>query len=340
MSHMEPLLPVRHPNRDFFACDIFEALTSFKDDMASMEHPVFSLATKPDTRTLRYEHNGNTITIIPSTLGLATIFDKDILLYCASNLRAAINKGETPSRTVRFAAHDFFVSTNRLVDGRHYQLFKVALNRLRGTTINTNIKTGGVIIEEGFGLVDAWRAVKEDKSGRVIAAEIRVSDWFYNSILANELLTINRDYFRIRKPIERRIYEIARKHCGDAPSFKIGLDKLHKKIGSTSPLRKLRFQLQETIKTNHLPDYEIALSDDMVTFTNRNWKDPALPPLPPLYRGPLLKPETYEKARAIAPGWDVYALEQQWEEWIEKKGMPKRPDGAFIGFCKKKGPCP
>ena len=109
-------------------------------------------------------------------------------------------------------------------------------------------------------------------------------------------------------------------------------------MGSTSPLRKLRFQLQETIKTNHLPDYEIALSDDMVTFTNRNWKDPAPPPLPPLYRGPLLKPETYEKAKAIAPGWDIYALAQQWEEWIEKKGMPKNPDGAFIGFCKKKGP--
>jgi len=336
---MAPLLPVRHQERDFFACNIFEALTTFKDDMASMEHPVFSLATKPDTRTLRYEHNGNTITIIPSTLGLATIFDKDILLYCASYLRAAINKGETPNRTIRFAAYDFFVSTNRLVDGRHYQLFKIALNRLRGTTINTNIKTGGLTIEEGFGLIDAWRAVKEDRSGRVIAAEIRVSEWFYNAILANEMLTINRDYFRIRKPIERRIYEIARKHCGDAPSFKIGLDKLHKKMGSTSPLRKLRFQLQETIKTNHLPDYEIALSDDMVTFTHRNGKDPApLPPLPPLSRGPLLKPETYERAKTFAPGWDVYVLAEQWREWVQKKGMPKNPDGAFLGFCKKKGP--
>ena len=336
---MEPLLPVRHTEQDFFTCDIFEALTSFKDDMASMEHPVFSLSTKTDTRTLRYEHNDKTITIIPSTLGLATIFDKDILLYCAGQLRAAINRGEIPSQRVRFAAYDFFVSTNRKTDGDTYQRFKESLRRLSGTRLETNIKTGGLTIEEGFGIIDAWRAVKEDKSGRVIAAEIRVSDWFYNSILTNELLTINRDYFRLRKPIERRIYEIARKHCGDAPSFKIGLDKLHKKMGSTAPLRKLRFKLQETTKTNHLPDYEVSLSDDMVTFTNRNWKDPAPPPLPPLYRGPLLKPETYEKAKAFASGWDIYALEHQWQEWIEKKGMPKNPDGAFIGFCKKKGPC-
>src|SRR3546814_9837932 len=54
-----PLLPVRHPNQDLFICDVLDAIP--KDDMASMEHPVFSLSTKPDNRTRRYEHNGNVI---------------------------------------------------------------------------------------------------------------------------------------------------------------------------------------------------------------------------------------------------------------------------------------
>lgn len=336
---MEPLLPVRYPERDFFACNIFDALPYFKDDMASMEHPVFSLSTKPDMRALHYEHNGNTITIKPSYDGLPTIHDKDILIYCASYLRAAINRGEIPSRTIRFAAYDFFFSTNRKADGDTYQRFRSGLERLSGTRIQTNIKTGGLTIEEGFGLIDAWRAVKEDKSGMVIAAEIRVSDWFYHSILSNELLTISRDYFRLRKPIERRIYEIARKHCGDAPSFKIGLDKLHKKTGSSSTLREFRRLVGKTVSTNHLPDYEITLADDVMTFTNRDWKDPDAPPTQQRQRQ-LLKLDTYEKARAAAPGWDIYALEQQWLEWVAKKGIsPKRPDGAFIGFCRKKGPC-
>lgn len=335
---MEPLLPVRHPERDFFACNVFDVLPYFKDDMASMEHPVFSLSTKPDTRDLHYEHNGNTLTIKPTSDGLPTIYDKDILIYCASYLRTAINRGEIPSRTIRFAAYDFFFSTNRKADGDTYQRFRAGLERLSGTRIQTNIKTGGLTIEEGFGLIDAWRAVKEDKSGRVIAAEIRVSDWFYHSVLSNELLTISKDYFRLRKPIERRIYEIARKHCGDAPSFKIGLDKLHRKIGSTAPLRKMRFQVRGIEKTNHLPGYEISLVDDVVTFTNREWKDPE-PPAPLPRVGPLLKPETYARAWDAAPGWDIYALEQQWLEWVAKKGVsPKRPDGAFIGFCRKKGP--
>src|SRR3546814_339183 len=38
-----PLLPVRHPNQDLFICDVLDAIP--KDDMASMEHPVFSLST-------------------------------------------------------------------------------------------------------------------------------------------------------------------------------------------------------------------------------------------------------------------------------------------------------
>jgi len=29
----------------------------------------------------------------------------------------------------------------------------------------------------------------------------------------------------------------------------------------------------------------------------------------------FLKPETFEKARATAPGWDVYQLEREWREW-------------------------
>ena len=73
------LLPDRHKQSDFFACDIFD---SFKDDLASMEHPVFSLSTKPDHRMLEYERNGASIKIKPSFTGLATIFDKDILLPC------------------------------------------------------------------------------------------------------------------------------------------------------------------------------------------------------------------------------------------------------------------
>ena len=92
------LLPQRHPNHDLFICDVLDAIP--KDDMASMEHPIFSLATKPDTRVLRYEHRNVVVEIAPSVRGLATIYDKDILIYCISQLMAKKNAGETLAQTL------------------------------------------------------------------------------------------------------------------------------------------------------------------------------------------------------------------------------------------------
>lgn len=47
--------------------------------------------------------------------------------------------------------------------------------------------------------------------------------------------------------------------------------------------------------------------------------------------------ETYERAKAAAPGYDVYFLEIEWREYIQKNGIkPNSPDAAFVGFCKKK----
>ena len=303
--------------------------------MASMEHPVFSLSTQVDRRVLRYEHNGNTITIKPGYDGLPTIYDKDVLIFCASYLRAAINQGEVPSRTVRFVTLDFLTLTQRGSGGSSYERFREALRRLSGTRIETNIKTGRIRIEEGFGLIDVWRAVKEDSTGRVIAAEIKLSEWLYNAILSNELLTINPQYFDLRKPMERRLYEIARKHCGSQQSWKIRLDKLQLKAGSSSILREFRRIIREIIADNHLLDYEVSLSDDdMVTFTNRAKKLHASLRQTGFI---LLKPDTYEKAKAAAPELDINNLEIQWREWIaKKKEPPKRPDAAFIAFCRKK----
>ena len=46
---MDALLPDRYPTADFFVADIFDAAP--KDDVASMEHPMFSLATLYETAT-------------------------------------------------------------------------------------------------------------------------------------------------------------------------------------------------------------------------------------------------------------------------------------------------
>ena len=265
-------LPDRHPNQDFFVCDILDAAP--KDDMGSMEHPMFSLSTKPDHRIRHYEHNGNTLTIAPGAYGLATIWDKDILIYCISQMVEAMNRGrEDVSRTVWVTAYDLLAATNRTTSGVGYRRLKAALERLQGTQITTNIMTNGQRVTRGFGLIDSWEIVeKSPDDDRMVAIEITLSEWLYNAIRGREVLTISRDYFRLRKGIERRLYELARKHCGRQASWKISLDLLHKKSGSGGPLKEFRRKIRIIAGSDHLPDYSMAYlkEQDSVVFYNRS----------------------------------------------------------------------
>ena len=330
------LLPDRHPNQDFFVCDIMDAVP--KDDMASMEHPVFSLSTRPDTRIRNYEHNGNRVQIAPSVLGLATIHDKDILIYCISQLVAKMNRGEPPNRTIRLKAYDMLVATNRQTSGRGYLLLKEAFERLAGTRITTDILTNGQREVSGFGLIDAWRiTINDPKTARMVELEVTLSNWMYNAVLGQEVLTISRDYFRLRKPLERRVYELARKHCGQQREWAIGIATLQKKCGSTGHIRDFRQMIKELVRHDHLPDYHVRLAGELVTFASRETvavgeRDEVGPDFP------LLRPETYAKARKAAPGHDVYHLEGEWRKFWLDSGKPefKSADGAFIAFCRKR----
>jgi plasmid replication initiation protein len=333
-----PLLPDRHPIQDFFICDVTDAIP--KDDMGSMEHPIYSLATQPDLAVREYEHNGVKVAIIPSVLGLATIHDKDILIYCISQLVAKMNAGHEPHRTLHIKAYDLLISTNRNNDGRAYQQLVAALDRLKGTIIRTNIKTAGEQNTSGFGLIDSWNILRHSESGRMSEVRINLSDWVFNAVLGREVLTLHRDYFRLRKPLERRMYELARKHCGKQDEWAVSLELLRKKCGSASSDKEFRRLVgvicEEDAKHSHMPDYAVTMEGDKVRFTNRGTIKPLSSPDQPQF--PLLDQETYHDARTVAPGYDVYYLEREWQRFWYESGQPelKNPDAAFLGFCRSR----
>lgn len=263
------LTPRRHRQLDFFVADILDAAP--KDDMASMEHPLFALKAG-DKRVRVYERNGSTVTVKPGHDGCATIHDKDLWIYCISHLVEAINRGrEDVGRVVRLTAYDFLVATNRRTDGDSYKRMGGALARLKGTVIETNIVTDGQRERAGFGLVDSWRVIERDGDDRMVAIEITLPDWLWRSIKAKHVLTLSRDYFRLRKPLDRRIYELARKHCGAQPKWRVSLATLHEKSGSTAPLRNFRGDIKKLAESNELPDYRVAFDGeaDAVTFYAR-----------------------------------------------------------------------
>jgi hypothetical protein len=111
---------------EFFFCDFLDPAP--KGDLGTMEHPVFSLATRPDRRILEYPTTAREVTVTPSVKGRATIHDKDILIFCISQLMAAINAGREVSRTLHLTAHDLLTATRRDTSRRR---LPAAARRLR-----------------------------------------------------------------------------------------------------------------------------------------------------------------------------------------------------------------
>ena len=313
---------------DFFVCDFQGAAP--KHDLASMEHPFFSLSTRPDRRILSYSHNDVAVTVTPSVRGRATIFDADILIYCISQLMAALNAGRPVQRTLTLVAHDLLLATGRETSGDSYRRLKEAFERLVGTRITTNIVTGDDEVTQGFGLIEAWEIVRKTRKGRMVSVSVTLSDWLYQAVLNRNVLTLSREYFRMRKPLERRVYEIARKHCGRQRLWRVSLEVLLKKSGSSSPRRVFRAMVREIIRADSLPDYRLEEEPgDIIVVTP---KDAVLE----AHEGLSLAPGTLEAARALAPGADVYALEAEWQHFAASKPAPRDANSAFLGWLRKR----
>ncbi len=333
------LLPDRHPQPDFFVCDIFDAAP--KSDIASMEYPLFTLSTKPDFTTRFYERNENWLKVSPSPAGLATVHDRDILIYCISQCMTALNQGREISRNMRFKAIDLLIVTNRKTSGEGYKLLRAALKRLQGTQVETNIITGGQEQWNVFSLIDKASIIKETRDGRMQEIEITLSDWVFNAIQEKrgDILTISRFYFRLRKPLERRLYELARKHCGTKNQcWPMKLETLYERTGSQSTFREFK-RMIKTILDNqdHIPDYTFELIDETVYMRPRpDFKDKYKKVKQPDRIDQIrLKTQTYNNAKKFSKGWDLYMIEDEWRTMLrEKNSMPETPDGSFVEYVK------
>lgn len=347
---MSALLPERHPVRDFFIDRIeLDAVdVTPRSDMASMGYPIFSLANA-DMRTLRYEFDQTIIEILPSSKGLATIFDKDILIYCISKLMDRQNRGAPIGQVVRITTHDLLVSTNRQTGGITYERLEEALDRLAGTRIKTNITTGSEVTRQNFGIIE-WYEYNRKGSGfaeRLKFLDIKLSDWLYRTVTAAEVLPISRDYFRLRRPIDRRLYEMARKHCGRQPSWRIGTELLQKKCGSKQEKKHFAAHLRDLARSDHLPDYRMTLEGDQAVFLRRG----DLPSrqldgktTEAVSGKPIKQPETdrvirisqaaFDTMRDRAPGWDKYMLESMYIEWAKTLDAAKNEDARFLSWVK------
>ncbi|ADC73267.1 Replication initiator protein A (plasmid) [Thioalkalivibrio sp. K90mix] len=271
------LEPERYPTSDFFVADIPKVVP--KSDMPSMPHPFFALK-KGDHEPRFYENKGTKVTVTPSYYGMATIFDKDLWLYAISQIVAGEDSGHpNVGPHIRFSAHEFMRATNRPAGGKSYSLLRQAIRRMDGTRVETNIQTGGesgnpIEKTDWFGLIKDGNTLsgKVDGRGTERLIEFTIPPWLYKSIQSRDVLTISRDYFRLKKALDRRIYEIARKMCGNQKEMTIGLENLAARVGGKYPMRRLRFELKQIQERQEMPEYHLILdaTKNVVRFKNRD----------------------------------------------------------------------
>jgi plasmid replication initiation protein len=109
--------------------------------------------------------------------GLATIYDKNILIYCISQLMEKVKRGEEVGPRLRITSYDLLVFTNRGTAGKDYEALCEAIDRLAGTRITTNIRTGDEEQTDSFGLIDAASIRrKHGFDGRLLWVEIKLSE--------------------------------------------------------------------------------------------------------------------------------------------------------------------
>ena len=188
---------------------------------------------------------------------------------------------------------------------------------------------------------------KSESDDTSVAIDILLSKWLYNSSF-DGLITISKNYFRIRKPLIKRLYEIARKHCGRQQEWEISLSNLHKKVGTSSTLKEFKRMIVNLSKKELdsedgiMPDYTIVFDSDrnVVIFKIKRNMVKIIEDL--MGNDYFIKTATFEKINQdIFKQYniyvDIYALKEEWINYVFKTNqIIKNPDAAFYGFCIKK----
>jgi|TARA_R110002049_G_scaffold308941_2_gene515089 plasmid replication initiation protein len=243
-------------------------LPTIKNDIDIISMPFYSIEKSTRTKPIvfNYKYSGGTHVqfIIKGTSdGIATIYDKDIILYLHSVLVDRMNRNEPVSPLVEFTAHDFLKWANRGTGKTDYLRLEAALKRLHGTVISGNFTARDESMESGVHYIESFEFKRVNtKRGRVLSSiVVQLSTWTFAKLTeAGRYISMDKRYLEIQGGIERRLYEIATRHVGrEKHRFEINLQSLHEWIGSQAPVRKLKANIKRIIEDDSLPGYKLRI---------------------------------------------------------------------------------
>ncbi|MXP27043.1 plasmid replication initiator protein [Altererythrobacter indicus] len=236
-----------------------------RDQREMMERPFFSLAKKKRVKPIDYTAPDGKLWVHVSAnpdYGMATIWDADILIYCASMLADMARRGinDVP-RKLHIMPYDLLRAIGRPTTGRAYELLAQSLDRLVSTTIKTNIRAENRR-EATFSWLDGWTQLVDERTERSRGMTIELSNWFWEGVMMKGgVLSIDRAYFDITGGRERWLYRVARKHAGGAGEggFAISMPVLFEKSGAEGQYRRFKFEIHKLAEKNTLPGYDLSI---------------------------------------------------------------------------------
>ena len=236
-----------------------------RDQREMMERPFFSLAKRKRIKPIEYTAPDGKLWVHVSSnpdYGMATIWDADILIYCASQLADMARRGvnDVP-RKLHIMPYDLLRAIGRPTTGRAYELLGQALDRLVSTTIKTNIRAENRR-EATFSWLDGWTQLVDEKTERSRGMTLELSNWFWEGVMMKGgILSIDRAYFNITGGRERWLYRVARKHSGGAgeSGFAISMPVLFEKSGAEGQYRRFKFELLKLAEKDSLPGYHLSV---------------------------------------------------------------------------------
>ena len=235
------------------------------NDRNTMLHSFFALEAKRSD-PIEYKANGVEIIVQGTKSGLATINDKEILVYICSIASQKLARGEDVTQKFRFTAHDFFSVTGKTPGGKTYRYFAAALERLQGTQIKTNIVTGGRRERTWFSWLKSARmetALWSNGYEAMKAIEVELCDWLWRAIVDDKAVLISSESYFYLPPLERKLYEVGYAECADRTTAIVPLKDLRRRMGVTTDLRHFRHNLGKTVAKGSLKGF-------VIEFVHRN----------------------------------------------------------------------
>jgi len=239
-----------------------------RDVQDLMAYPFFSLAKSKRVVPIDFRA-GNVALRVEGTHehGIATIWDADILIWCASQIIEARDHRLPTSRRITATPYEILRFARRGTSIRDYERLKAALDRLQSTTIATSIRQPTGRRLHRFSWINEWKECASAE-GRPRGIELIIPDWLYSALTQDGLvLTLDRAYFDLTGGLERWLYRLARKHAGrQSAGWQFDLRYLHYKSGSLIRYSDFAIAIRRIVRRQPIPGYRLIVT----TTTHRH----------------------------------------------------------------------